>query len=293
MIKPILSICIPTYNRASCLKDCLDSIVSQFTDPSLYNEIEIVISDNASTDNTTEIVEEFKSKFQNIKYFRNEGNIGYDRNLLNVVERSSGKYCLTIGDDDAFMDNSLSLILKKIKSLQFDYYMLNGWGYDHKLINPVASHPYRQIKDDVIYESLTKFVKSIKKYIDIVGNFGSMSHIFDRESWINFTKKEQYVGTQTVHLFIILTLFKDSRFAILAEPVIKTRNDNMRWDSFPGLETNIKRANLTVKALLWINDLYNLSLSPFKIRIYFLCRVYWINIKELVKKILFILGLRS
>ena len=140
MNKPILSICIPTYNRSNCLKDCLDSIVVQFEDKDICRQVEIVISDNASTDDTRAVVTMFQERFDNIKYFRNSENLGFDRNVLNVVEKSVGDYCLTIGDDDGFLQDSLSLIIQKIKSLKTLYFILNCWGYDSELKYPVLSY---------------------------------------------------------------------------------------------------------------------------------------------------------
>ena len=60
--KPLLSICIPTYNREKYLKRLLDSIVSQkeFTDS---DDVEIVIDDGPSKDNTEVLVQEYKAKF--------------------------------------------------------------------------------------------------------------------------------------------------------------------------------------------------------------------------------------
>ena len=56
MNKPLLSICIPTYNRAHYLKECLGSIVAQFDDRDVRDNVEVVVSDNASPDNTRELV---------------------------------------------------------------------------------------------------------------------------------------------------------------------------------------------------------------------------------------------
>src|SRR3989344_7929992 len=115
MNKPLLSICIPTYNRAGYLKECLDSIVSQFGDPEVYQSVEIVVSDNASPDNTREVVEEYRQKFSNIKYFRNDKNIGFDLNVINVVEKANGEYCWYMGDDDVIGNQSLRLIIDFLK----------------------------------------------------------------------------------------------------------------------------------------------------------------------------------
>ena len=293
MNQPTLSICIPTYNRAKYIGDCLESVVSQFEDKNICDQMEIVISDNGSTDDTSLVIKAYTDKWSNIKYFKNEINIGFDRNILQVVEKSSGMYCLPIGDDDAFFPGSFSILLQKLAFYKKPYYLLNGWGYDHELMHPIVSHPNRQVKEDRVYGSLAEFVRSISNYTDLVGNFGSMSHLFNREMWLRFDKAKDYIGTQTVHLYIVLTVFKNESCALIAEPVIKTRNDNMRWDSFPGLEKGVNRAMLTAKGVMWISDLYDLSLSTRKVTFHFLVRAYWISFKEFVKKILFGLGLRK
>lgn len=294
MASPILSICIPTYNRASYLKECLESITVQFENNNIQEQIEVVISDNASTDNTSDVVKMFTEKFDNITYFKNEKNIGFDRNLLSVIEKSTGEYCLTLGDDDALFPDSLTTVLEKVNNLKFPYYILNCWGYNHELTAPVVNHPNWDIKEDRLFNTLGDFVRTIKKYIDIVGNFGGMSmQLFSRKMWMDFPDKEKFIGTNTIHLFVILNVFKDSKFALIAEPCIKTRNDNMRWDTFPGLEANAKRGKVTAKTTLWISDIYNLSLSPLKVKTFFLSRVYWVSFKELIKKILVKLNLRK
>ncbi|MEI6774123.1 MAG: glycosyltransferase family 2 protein [bacterium] len=71
--KPLLSICIPTYNRQEYLKQCLDSIVNQKGFDT--EKIEIVISDNASPDKTNLLVKEYQKKYKNITYSRNDQNI--------------------------------------------------------------------------------------------------------------------------------------------------------------------------------------------------------------------------
>lgn len=107
----VLSICIPTYNRKDCLRQCLDSIIVQKN----FSEIEIVISDNASNDGTEEMMQDYMLRYPNILYTRNEENLGFDRNMLNVVSLAHGKYCCFIGDDDAFFPESISHIVDIVR----------------------------------------------------------------------------------------------------------------------------------------------------------------------------------
>jgi glycosyltransferase involved in cell wall biosynthesis len=82
-----LSIAIPTYNGAETIRETLDSIVSQLEDG-----VEIVVSDNASTDDTAEIVREYQASYPVIRYFCNDENLGADRNFDLAVRRAQGEY---------------------------------------------------------------------------------------------------------------------------------------------------------------------------------------------------------
>ena len=120
--KPLLSICIPTYNRAQYLKECLNIITSQFNDEDVYRSVEIVISDNASPDDTRELVAEYQKKFNNIRYFRNDENLLFDRNVDRAITEAKGEFCWTLSDDDHMRDGSLKfllLILRKNPNVSF------------------------------------------------------------------------------------------------------------------------------------------------------------------------------
>ena len=95
-----LSICIPTYNRAGHLADCLNSIIACQSRDVL--QFQICISDNHSTDGTEELVLKAQSVID-IKYHRNPENYGIPRNFLNVVSMADGDFIWLIGDDDLLM----------------------------------------------------------------------------------------------------------------------------------------------------------------------------------------------
>lgn len=104
-----LSICIPTYNRAPFLRFLLATFVHQ---KALHFSYEIVISDNASTDDTTAVVEEFATQGLPIKYYKREVNGGGWPNLANAYQHASGQYSLYLADDDLLIfENLQSAIL--------------------------------------------------------------------------------------------------------------------------------------------------------------------------------------
>ena len=106
---PLVSICIPTYNNARFLRECLDSIVNQ-----TYQNKEIIIVDNASTDETKKIVKEYVEKYK-IKYYRNEKNIGGEANFTRCIELAQGEFIAIYHSDDIYLPN---MVEKQVKVFQ-------------------------------------------------------------------------------------------------------------------------------------------------------------------------------
>jgi abequosyltransferase len=102
-----LSICIPTYNRAEYLPMLLDSISAQ---TGYGCELEVVISDNASTDDTSAIARHYRKRFARFVYHRADTNQGADRNFLKVVGIASGDFCWLMGSDDILEPGSVAAI---------------------------------------------------------------------------------------------------------------------------------------------------------------------------------------
>lgn len=90
---PLVSICIPCYNSENTIGKTIQSVLDQ-----TYSNIEIIISDNASTDHTTEVVSAFTDS--RIKLFVNDSNLGMFRNFQAALSRASGKYVKCLCADD-------------------------------------------------------------------------------------------------------------------------------------------------------------------------------------------------
>jgi len=92
---PYVSIGLPVYNGERFLTETLDSLLAQ-----TFENFELVISDNASTDRTQEICKDYAVKDRRIRYYRNEQNLGAARNYNRVFELSTGKYFKWAAHDD-------------------------------------------------------------------------------------------------------------------------------------------------------------------------------------------------
>lgn len=98
-----------TRNRPERITSLIKQII-----PFQSNEIEIVISDNASDVDISKIVQKFNDS--RIQYYRNKKNLGYDMNVIKVVERAKGEFIFLTMDDDDIEIESIPLILETIKS---------------------------------------------------------------------------------------------------------------------------------------------------------------------------------
>lgn len=128
--KCLVSICIPTYNRAPYLKKCLDSLVCQAE--FLNGDVEIVISDNASTDDTHNVVNEYQKTYGNITYHKNTMNISQINGNINYaipMELGHGILRKLGGDTRIYREGSLKYfcsIAQKWKERKPVIYFNNG-----------------------------------------------------------------------------------------------------------------------------------------------------------------------
>lgn len=102
-----LSICIPTYNRGSFLGDLFESILAQRGHSC---EVEVVVSDNASTDDTAAVIESYRPRFERLVFHRAPKNMGADSNYLRVVEWATGDWCWLMGSDDVVEPGAIARI---------------------------------------------------------------------------------------------------------------------------------------------------------------------------------------
>lgn len=98
---PLVSVLIPTYNRKELLKRAIDSVLKQ-----TYKNIEIYVTDNASTDGTFEVMQELLKNDKRIIYNKREKNTGSLYNGSEAYNHLKGKYAIVLCDDDYFLSNT-------------------------------------------------------------------------------------------------------------------------------------------------------------------------------------------
>lgn len=222
-----LSICIPTYNRAAFLGEALDSVISQATD-----DVEIVVSDNASTDNTEALVRDYQSRFPRILYQKNPENLGADRNFLKVMELASGEYCWLLGSDDALAEGAIAAVMPLLGDA--DLYLADITVMSFTMDRPFRPH-YRLLSSapGSIYDctDTAQLLAYFKDAVGLAGLFGYISSlVIRRRLWVRQPVIEVLVGSVWIHVSQILQMMRaGARIRYVGLPLVLNRSGN---DSF-------------------------------------------------------------
>lgn len=113
---PLLSVCIPAYNRASVLHPLLETVITQD-----FDSYEVVVCEDASPERSeirrvvAALPEAWRAR---VRYSENDSNLGYDGNLRNVIQKSRGEYCVLMGNDDLMCPGALRKIASGVCSHQ-------------------------------------------------------------------------------------------------------------------------------------------------------------------------------
>lgn len=126
--RPLLTIAIPTWNRARYLALNLVQLSSSGRD--CLKCIEILICDNASSDDTENVIARSIASNLPIRNIRNKKNIGSDCNIAQCFNLAKGHYVMILGDDDLLVDGALPVILGLLRSREYGVVSLRPYGYE-------------------------------------------------------------------------------------------------------------------------------------------------------------------
>lgn len=108
---PLVSIGVPVFNGEPFIAETIEALTNQD-----YVNIEIIISDNASTDNTEEICLQAASQYKNIKFYHQSENIGWQKNYEFVLNKSLGTYFCWVAADDLRSEDFVSKLLSVLEA---------------------------------------------------------------------------------------------------------------------------------------------------------------------------------
>lgn len=238
---PQVSIAVPTYNRAHLLGRALENFTEQE-----YPALEIVISDDCSSDDTESLVHDWQASHGNILYTRNERNLGPCHNTARAVAEAHGDYVLVCSDDDLLDRDAVRryvdlAVRKKADLVYSDLGIIDGDG------NQKAEWRFRNYYDN--HDLLRDLIFSGCNRIPEV--FLCRREIFDR------VYTETY-GRRFLNTYF-LPLLRDIRMIHLPEPLYKyTVHQQSTFNTVRGLFDRVKSTQNYINAAL-------LMYSPTKI----------------------------
>jgi len=221
-----LSVCIPTYNFGQFIGETLESIVRQANE-----EVEIVVLDGGSADNTTEVVEGFRGAFPRLRYYRQDFKGGIDRDMAKSVELARGEYCWLFSADDVMAEGALDRILRKIQS-RMDLYLC---GFTRCTIDmtPLAKHPILDRTSDAEFhlDKPTDRASYFAGALTTTAFFSYMSSlVLRKDRWDSAGADDAFMGSCWGHVARIFRMIPDGlNVGFLPEDYLLNRGDN---DSF-------------------------------------------------------------
>lgn len=229
-----LSFCIPTYNRADYIGQTLTSVVDQIIEGGWTDCIEICVSDNASTDATDEVIQNFQADHPSVRlvYSKNCENLGADRNYLRVVELASGEYCWLFGSDDTLVPGAIGGIMQELQC-DYDIILSNRIECDINL-NQLRNQYWLDSKSGSCAYNFSD-IREIKSYFQNARSLGALfsylsSIVVRRKTWNDIKFDEAFIGTAYAHVYILLSIvLKGSILKYHVEPTVLCRGEN---DSF-------------------------------------------------------------
>lgn len=146
MQNKLVSIAMATYNGGKYLKEQLDSIYNQ-----TYKNIEVIVSDDCSSDKTIDILKEYKYKY-GLQYFVNETNLGFKKNFEKVMSLCSGDFIALADQDDIWIENKIEVLMKEIGKSSLIHSACSLIDENSNEISPLW------IKEDDFRYSFAKFI---------------------------------------------------------------------------------------------------------------------------------------
>lgn len=229
--RPIVSVCIPTYNGGDRIKCCLDALLSAWHKRA---DVEIIVSDNCSNDNTKEILSSYKSK-NGFSIFRNDKNLGFNGNFKRIVgEYAKGIYCWIIGDDDILDSDVLEKIIPILEKEKPSYVSVR-----HRLLKQQELELFHIQNERIVDYCISSYFKCLDlnaSNSNVLGTFmSSQIFLLDRIKAfdLNSLGENDWRDFRRVfpNSYIMTTLFHDDdNCCCIKTPLITALVHDKSWD---------------------------------------------------------------
>jgi glycosyltransferase involved in cell wall biosynthesis len=241
--KPLLSLCLPTFNRAALLKQALTSLAPQIINAG--PRVELIICDNCSPDATKDVVEGFKYLMP-LRYYRHDRNLGFANNILTLTnDLASGEFAWIVCDDDLMHPEGLSRVIDVLEQRpEIDYMFVNTTPRPvrdrQRLMNLVATATVPLDFPNKCREKVSREIPNFESFIDhsfddaLLGSV--MCHVFRLSRWRTFkltlpTPSNDIFDLAMIypHCIILANTMRNAQCFYLAKPCIFTFWGEQEW----------------------------------------------------------------
>lgn len=237
-----LSICIPTYNFGKYIGQTLDSLLEQVSE-----EVEVVVLDGGSTDDTTEVVSARQISCPQLHYYHQDFRGGIDKDIEKVVSLAQGEYCWLFSADDVMLPGAIDKIIDAIKS-NHDVYLC-----EHVLcslnMEPIREYPpFNNIHHPKLFNlgdalqrnEYFRSARSSEAFFSFLSG-----PIFKKEIWDSVKVPESFRGTCWIVAGHLLSMIpKGLTVNYMGEKLLHKRGGN---DSFSDLGV-VNRCRIAIES---------------------------------------------
>jgi len=232
---PLLSICIPTYNRAAPLSQALNAIIAQLTNKSLCEQIEIVVSDNASSDDTQELVMRLKAANPHIHliYLCHQRNLGPDANIYAAAKAAQGVFVYILSDDDVLLPGALAKLLTELATTPELAALCPNSCFTNNGMRETATPTFSIDSDYLVFDK-----NEVLTRLGVMLTF--LSCLVFRSDTLSEKDYTDRLGTSLLQSFIFLeVLARGDGCLFIKQPCLAVRtNDAVSYDLFEVFGTN-------------------------------------------------------
>lgn len=213
---PLLTLIIPTYNRAACLEALLDALRGELK--GLEGQVMVVIGDNASSDRTPELTAGFAAQWADSLVLRHATNLGADENFCRCVEQVRTPYFWIIGDDDLPRAGTVKALLPLLTQGRPDLvYLSSRWS--QTLSGNDAEHPLQALEG--LWLDQASFARRTHVWTTFISGCVVRRELAPNE------KLRRFTGSNLVQLGWVLEALKAGRrFLYIATPCVLATSGN-------------------------------------------------------------------
>lgn len=215
---PFLSICIATRNRGHVLGPTLDALLAQ-----AGGEVEVVVVDGASTDNTADVVRQRAERNAALRYCPQERNSGVDGDFDKAVSLARGEYCWLLSDDDLPLPGALERVLGWCRRGPAAVIVdAEVWSDDFSRLLMAKRLPFTGTR---AYPpgDMDRLMADCGVALSFIGAL-----VIRRELWLS-RERQAYYGSEFVHIGVLFQAPLEGSVLAVAEPVVRIRYGVGNW----------------------------------------------------------------